>query len=142
MRRMNIGLRSRALVVLAAASAVAQVGCSSSSSAAGAADAGREAAPARASCIQPGTANNALGLGGYCTSATAMSACPTDGTVCTANYGSTDTFCTTVCSLDGGADGGPMSCGAGVMCVPSPGNPPGCVPIVCLGGGTGQNGGG
>ena len=77
-----------------------------------------------ANCVPPGTPNNELGIGGYCTTA---ADCP--GELCTALFDAPANawFCSKIC-----ANGQP--CGTGEVCaVDSRGIA--CVPLVCFGDG-------
>ena len=77
-----------------------------------------------ANCVPPGTPNNEVGIGGYCTTATD---CP--GALCTAQFGAPANayFCSKICAQG-------QSCGSNEICaVDARGIA--CVPSVCFGDG-------
>lgn len=78
-----------------------------------------------ANCVKPGTANNEMGVGGYCEPGTDQ--CVSDAGIrfCTGAFGapSDHWFCTRPCVMD-------SECGSGAYCDHDPqGN--GCVPNIC-----------
>jgi hypothetical protein len=83
-----------------------------------------------ANCVPPGTAGNALGIGGYCSPLGGQ--CDTAGPggaarICTADLTSTPAhawFCTYPCSQ-------PSDCGSGEVCFQNA-QGAGCIPNTCL----------
>jgi hypothetical protein len=75
-------------------------------------------------CVAPGTPNNELGIGGYCTTA---ADCP--GELCTAQFGAPPNawFCSKICAQG-------QSCGSNEVCAVAA-QGVACVPLICFGDG-------
>ncbi len=106
----------------------------STATATGAGGSGGDATPA-ASCIKPGDKGNDKGVGTYCTPGGGECAAQTVATVCLADFGQDQWFCTKLsCTMDG-------DCGTAAVCHKDPAGAA-CVPRKCEEGTGGAGGGG
>src|SRR5262245_7006954 len=101
----------------------------------GAVDAGPDVIVDPDNCIPPGTANNAAGVGGYCSPGGGQCKFSDGGSaICTADFGAMVPphawFCTSLCDPDAGT----VACGdPGPPCVTTPLGESVCLPETCFG---------